>query len=136
MPEYGSVVERRAFPRYSLHLTGVAEALFRRQPTALEGEELPDEMGKYPIDIVNMSKGGVQLTFNVAFDAHDVLRMNIIHPETDQPIRLEGELMWVRKNATDLMGKFYAGLAFRDTTQEGVDSLVTYASRQGPPLTT
>lgn len=134
MPEYGSVVERRSFPRYSLHLAGEAEALFRRPPTHQEGEDEPLPDGRYHIDVVNISQGGLQLIFGVAFDAHDVIRMYFTHPSTGARIVTEGELVWVRKNAMKVLGKYYAGLAFRDTHQEGIKSLVDYAATLGPPL--
>ena len=134
MSEYGSVAERRIFPRYSLHVGGEAEVLFRRTPVPVEGEDQPGSDGRYPIDIVNISQGGAQLTFGAPFDAHDVVRLFLTHPITGNIILLEGELVWVRKNASHLMGRYYAGLSFRDIHNEGLADMVAYAATLGPQL--
>ena len=73
------------------------------------------------------------LTFDTDFDANDTLRMHFTHPKTGKPLEIEGQLVYVRRNATKLMGKYCAGMAFRNASTSDLAELVEYASTLGPP---
>ena len=133
MSVYGTYAERRVFPRYSLHLTGETEALFRRAPDFFSEASKVIKDHRYQVDIVNLSMGGAMITFEADFDEGDTLRMHIAHPVTGKKLVVEGHLAWVRKNATKLMGKYCAGLSFRNTTDTALAELIEYAATQGPP---
>jgi len=109
--------------------------LFRRAPDSTREDPTGGGNRLYPIDLVNISMGGAMLTFDSDFDANDTLRMHFTHPTTGQKLVFEGHLIYVRKNATTLLGKYCAGMAFRYTGEKDKDlcELIEYASTLGPP---
>lgn len=135
MPEQGTYAERRVYPRYSVHIPGETEVLFRRAPDADAEDKTGGGNRRYTIDIVNISMGGAMLTFDTDFDSNDTLRMHFNHPVTGKKLEIEGRLVYVRKNATKLMGKYCAGMAFRgnSATESDLVELIEYAASMGPP---
>jgi hypothetical protein len=135
MPETGSYAERRVFPRYSLHLKGETEVLYRRAPDALREDPTGGGNHRYPIDLVNISMGGAMLTFEADFVADDTLRMFFRHPTTGKELSFEGHLVYVRRNATKLLGKYCAGMAFRNVSEKEGDlaEIIEYAASVGEP---
>jgi len=107
--------------------------LFRRAPDASSEDRTGGGNHLYPIDIVNISLGGAMLTFDADFDADDTLRMHFKNPATGRPLEIEGHLVYVRRNATRLMGKYCAGMSFRNSTDKDLAELVEYAAGLGPP---
>ena len=135
MPDYGNYAERRVYPRYSVHLTGECEALFRRAPGAASDSPTGGGNPRYPLSVVNISLGGAMLTFDADFDANDTLRLHFMHPVTGRELSFEGHLVYVRKNATKLLGKYCAGMSFKQMMEKDPDlaELIEYAATLGPP---
>ena len=79
--------------------------------------------------------GGAMLTFDSDFDADDTLRMFFKHPATGRTLSFEGHLVYVRRNATKLLGKYCAGMSFKNVTEKDKDlsELIEYAASLGPP---
>lgn len=123
--------ERRLKPRYALHLTGQAEVLYRRLPPPTAGPS-PVAPGRFKVESVNVSSGGFMLTFDTDISDGDSLRLFFPLPDTDQDVRFEGNIQWLRRNASNLMGRYCAGVAFKNTSPEVVDTLVAYAARHNP----
>jgi len=120
--------ERRLKPRYALQLTGSAQVLYRRAPAAPDAA--PD--GRFKVETINISAGGFMLTFDAPVSDGDVLRLVFPVPGGERELRAEGQIQWLRKNATDLLGRYCAGVAFKNTPETDVDALVSYAAEQNP----
>ena len=135
MPETGNYAERRVYPRYSLHIPGETEVLFRRAPDAASEDPTGGGNRRYPIDIVNISMGGAMLTFDADFDANDTLLMHFTHPVSGKKLAIEGHLVYVKKNATRLLGKYCSGMAFRNISEKESDlaELIEYAASVSQP---
>lgn len=130
-PNSGSGSDRRLKPRYALHLVGQAEVLYRRAP-ALGTGPAPLAPGRFRVESVNVSEGGFMLTFDTDISDGDSLRLFFPLPDTDQDVRFEGNIQWLRRNASNLMGRYCAGVAFKNTSREVVETLVAYAARHNP----
>jgi hypothetical protein len=133
MPEAESTnAERRADARYELHVTGTAEPLYRRsrenafQDPALHGQD------RFKVETVNISRGGFMIAFDSEVSDGDVLRLTFRHPEGGTDLRFEGQIQWMRHSAMSSLGRFFAGVAFRDRTGEAIESLVSYAKKTSP----
>lgn len=135
MPDLTPGAERRQKPRYALHLTGTGEVLYRRMPSAPGGAPAPIAPGRFKVETVNVSEGGFMLTFDTDISDGDSLRLFFPLPETDREVRFEGNIQWLRRNAANLMGRYCAGVAFKNTPGEVVQALVDYAAqRNSEPL--
>lgn len=130
MPEFGQQANRRLQQRYALHLTGSAETLYRRNLDSATGELKAGASSRFRIETVNISTGGLMLTFDLEISPADVLKMYFSHPETKAELAIEAQIQWMHKNATNLMGRFCVGLSFKHHPDEGAESLMTYAMRQ------
>lgn len=109
--------------------------LYRRAPDALREDPTGGGNHRYPIDLVNISMGGAMLTFEADFVADDTLRMFFRHPTTGKELSFEGHLVYVRRNATKLLGKYCAGMAFRNVSEKEGDlaEIIEYAASVGEP---
>ena len=118
MPEFSKQAERRIQPRYALHLTGSAETLYRRNLDVATGEVKSGASSRFKIETVNISTGGVMITFDMEISPSDVLKMYFSHPETRTELAIEAQIQWMRKNASNLMGRYCAGVSFKRDPDE------------------
>ena len=133
MPDTGpSYAERRQDARYSLVLAGTAKPLYRRSLERAHEDPSLRGQDRFRVEIVNVSRGGFMLAFDAEVSDGDVLRLIFRHPESNAELVYEVQIQWMRKNTTGLMGRFCAGVAFRDRTATAVDALVGYARRLNP----
>ena len=136
MPEFGNFADRRAHPRYILSLEGTAEALYRRTLDVAYGDPELKGKSRFKIDVVNISKGGLLLTFDTEISSGDSIQMFFIHPLRKEEIVLEGQVTWMRKNASGIGGRYCGGISFKNTPEEMIDDLVNFAASKHPmPLT-
>jgi hypothetical protein len=133
MPDTGpSYAERRLDARYALVLAGTAEPLYRRSMERAREDPSLRGQDRFRVEIVNLSRGGFMLAFDAEVSDGDVLRLAFRHPESHAELGYEVQIQWMRKNTTGLMGRFCAGVAFRDRAAVDVDALVVYAQRMNP----
>jgi len=133
MPEAeSSYADRRLDARYELHVVGTAEPLYRRslektyQDPSLHGQD------RFRVETVNISNGGFMLAFDQEVSDGDVLRLAFRHPETDTELVFEGRIQWMRHAGVASLGRFCAGVAFKDRDEAMIDSLVRFAQRSSP----
>ena len=126
--------DRRTDARFSLHIIGTAEALYRRalaaayQDASLKGQE------RFKTETINVSNGGMMLAFDPDMNIGDVLRVMLRHPKTKDELAFEVQIQWLRKNAITLMGKYCAGVSFKNRDEALIESLMSYAaSVHAPP---
>lgn len=134
MPEIGKTAEKRLQPRYTLHLTGSAEVLYRRTPGAGAGTPEDALGGRFKVETVNVSLGGFMLSFDTEISATDILMLYFNHPETRAEIRIETQIQWMKRNTANIMGRYVAGVASRQHDDPGVVGLVEYALKQDPAV--
>ncbi len=123
--------ERRTAIRLPVHLVGTGEALYRRGIEPRAGSADGVNSSAFKVETVNVSVGGLMLTFDVEISNGDVLKMTFIHPETSEELVAEGQIQWMHRNTTDLMGRYCAGVSFRNTPDSIVSSMMDYANRGG-----
>ena len=124
--------ERRQHARYALHLVGAAEVLYRRDPGAPPGDPKAGRRSPFKVESVNISTGGCMLTFDTEVSAGDVIRIYFTHPETKSEIEIEAQIQWMRRNATSLMGRYVAGVSFKNIHEEALSGLLDYAVSTSP----
>ncbi len=135
MPEYGNPAERRVHTRYGLHMAGEVEVLYRRDLDRMQDEKDKEYLHslrvRHPVNMLDISRGGTMITFDAEFSPNDVLQVHFCHPITARPVILEGQLMWMKRNAAGIYGKYCGGLSFRNSSEDEVKTIVEYAaSRQ------
>ncbi|MEK7474972.1 MAG: PilZ domain-containing protein [Candidatus Coatesbacteria bacterium] len=117
-------------------MIGTAEPLYRRSREQASGDPALRGQDRFRIETLNISRGGFLIAFDSEVSDGDVLRLAFRHPETQAELRFEGQIQWMRHNAMENLGRFLAGVAFRDRTGEDIESLVGYAKKTSPtPLT-
>ena len=124
--------ERRTARRYALHLKGTGKVLYRRDIPQRPGTT-PIDPSNFRVETVNVSTGGFLLAFDAELSSGDCLRMTFLHPETSQELVAEAQIQWMQKNKTGLLGRYCAGVSFRNTPNEVVQSLLYYAVMQSQP---
>ena len=133
MPEIDRAAEKRRDARYSLHLVGSAEALYRREIGAGGGgDQKAQRQNLFKVESVNVSRGGFLLTFDMEISAGDVIRLYFVHPVTKSELEMEGQIQWMRRNATPLMGRYVAGFSFRRIDENALSSLLEHAMANSP----
>ncbi len=128
-----SGAERRTAVRYSLHLVGSARALYRRGIPQRPGDREPQNPAGIKIETVNVSTGGLMITFDAELSSGDVLQVFLPHPEAAKELTAEGQIQWMHKNTTGLLGRYCGGISFRNTPERTVRALVDYAARLAKP---
>ncbi len=113
-------------------MVGSADVLYRRAPAAARDVPPPLTPGRFKVETINISEGGFMLTFDAELSDGDVLRMVFPVPDADRELRAEGQIQWLRRNATSLMGRWCAGIAFKNTPEADVNALVAYGAEHNP----
>ena len=106
--------EKRVFPREIVHLSGTGTIL-SKGPGG-EGKRMHEAKGggaRFPVSTADVSASGLQLHFNADLVTRDMLRLMFPGNEPGQQLEIEGQLVWVRKNAVDIFGRYTAGMHFR-----------------------
>ncbi len=135
MPAPLTPQERRTDARFSLHIVGTAEALYRRALEATYKDASLRGQDRFKAETINVSRGGLMLGFDPDMSIGDVLKVHLRHPKTKDEMSFEVQIQWLRKNAITLMGKYCAGVAFKNRDEAVVESLMTYAaSVHAPPV--
>jgi len=132
MPEIGGFAERRIAPRYVLTMKGTAEVLYRRSLAAVYGDPSLKGADRFMVETVNISEGGLMVSFTSEISEGDLVRLTFVRPDTRTTIEMEAQIQWMRKNQAPIMGKFLAGLMFRNPPKGMLDDLVSYAISQNP----
>ena len=125
--------ERRTAVRYSLHLIGSGRALYRRGVPGRPGDPEPAGHTALKIETVNVSTGGLMIAFDAEFSSGDVLQIHLPNPEISEELTVEGQIQWMHKNTTNLLGRYCAGISFRNTPERTIRSLVDYAVQLAKP---
>ncbi len=130
MPAPLTPSERRTDARFSLHIVGTAEALYRRAPAST-----PRGPGHFKAETINVSRGGMMLGFDPDMSLGDVLRLHLRHPRTKDEMSFEVQIQWLRKNAITLMGKYSAGVIFKNRDEAAIAALMAHAAAvHAPPV--
>lgn len=133
MPTPLTPQERRTTERFSLHLTGTGETLYRRtletayQDASLRGQE------RFKTETINVSRGGMMISFDPDMSIGDVLRVTLRHPGTKDELAFELQIQWLRRNAAALMGKYCAGVSFKNPGDAVIETLMAYAASVNAP---
>ncbi len=72
------------------------------------------------------------LAFDPEVSGGDVLRLAFSHPETKEALEIEAQIMWLKRNSMPSLGRFLAGVSFRDRSVGDIGKLVEYAIRMAP----
>jgi hypothetical protein len=132
MPETGGFAERRIAPRYVLNMKGTAEVLYRRSLATAYGDPSLKGSDRFMLETINISEGGLMVSFTPEVSEGDIIRLTFVRPDTRTTIEIEAQIQWMRKNQAPIMGKFLAGLMFRNPPKGMLDDLVAYAVSQNP----
>lgn len=125
--------DRRTDARFSLHVVGTAEALYRRalqdtyQDASLKGQD------RFRTETINVSRGGLMVAFDPDMSVGDVLKVVLRHPRTKDELAFEVQIQWLRRNATALMGRYCAGVLFKNRDETVIESLMAYAASVAAP---
>lgn len=114
--------ERRADARYALHLIGHGAILYRHLPGG----------DRFEVRCLNISRGGLMVTMDPEVRTGDVMRVDLIGPVDHAIISFECSIQWMRRNASGSLGRFYAGLSFRQAPAETVEFLLQHAMQSSP----
>ena len=114
--------ERRQDARYALALTGRGELLYRHL----------DHGENFEVRCLNISRGGIMVTLDPEARTGDVLRVNLLGPDQVTRYEFECTIQWLRRNTAGVLGRFLAGLAFRQAAPELVQQLLDEARRTSP----
>jgi hypothetical protein len=135
MSEAINPAEKRVHERFTLKLKGSAEVLYRRRLDQAYQDPKLKGSGIFKVESVNVSSGGLMIIFDSEISAGDVLRIFFTHPEDHSEIQLEGQIQWLRRNAMNHMGRYCAGISFRNIPDKAVESLLEHARRENtvPP---
>lgn len=118
--------DRRTDARFSLHVTGSAVALYRRTPDA-------GRQDRFKAETINVSRGGMMVAFDPDLSIGDVIRVALLHPVTRDELLFEVQIQWLRRNATPLMGKYCAGVSFKQPGDAVIDTLMAHAAAVNAP---
>jgi len=132
MTETGNTREKRLDERFALYLKGSAEVLYRRSMDAVHKDPQPKALKIFKVETVNISESGMMLTFDPELSTGDIIRIYFTDPEAHTELIFEGEIRWMRRNAANLMGRYFAGIAFRNDPGKTARILLEY-SRKTPP---
>ncbi len=125
-------VERRARPRYALHLVGSAEVLYRRDPAPPTEGPAPLESGRFRVEALNISTGGFLLVFGTDITYGDILRLRIPLPGSDLDVCAEGRIQWMQRDPSATPAKYLAGLLLQKTDGRAIEVLLDYAIQRHP----
>jgi len=114
--------ERRMDARYALHLIGFGEILYRTLPGG----------DRFEIRCLNISRGGLMVTMDPEVRTGDVLRLDLVETAGLSRISFECSIQWMRRNVSATLGRFYAGLAFRQAPADMVQTLLDHAIKSSP----
>ena len=122
--------DRRTDARFSLHAVGTAEALYRR---SVATDPAGKTLERFKTETINVSRGGMMVAFDPDMSLGDVLRVMLRHPKTKDELVFEVQIQWLRKNAVALMGRYCAGVLFKNRDEAVIESLMAYAAEIHAP---
>jgi len=114
MQRHARASEKRRNPRGIVHISGMGELV--NKWTAGEGKRLHEVTGagnKFPVSTADASASGIQIHFNADLVGGDFIRIVFAGNDLSRRLVVEGYLVWVRKNAVDIFGRYTAGLRFK-----------------------
>ena len=114
--------ERRASARYALHLIGTGALLHRNLPGS----------DQFEVRCLNISLGGLMVTMDPDVRYGDVIRVVLIQPADFSTITFECTIQWLRRNTGNVMGRYFAGLSFRQASVDTVQILLDHAMKTSP----
>jgi len=114
--------ERRTDARYAIDLIGFGEMLYRNLPGG----------DRFEVRCLNISRGGLMVTMDPEVRTGDVLRLELVETAGLSRIAFECSIQWMRRNVSAALGRFYAGLAFRQAPADVVQTLLDHAIKTSP----
>jgi hypothetical protein len=102
--------EKRRRPRETVRLSGTG-VIITKGPGGDAGRLRGGE-SRFPVATADVSASGLQMHFNADLVARDTVRLSFLGGVSDEPIEVEGHLVWVRRNAVDIFGRYTAGVCF------------------------
>ena len=125
--------DRRTDARFSLHAVGTAGALYRRAPLVGAAETPGKAAERFKTETINVSRVGMMVAFDPDMSIGDVLQITLRHPATKDELVFEVQIQWLRKNAMTLMGRYSAGVLFKNRNEAVIESLMAYAAEIHAP---
>lgn len=122
MDDPAKPAERRTDARYALQLIGFAEILYRTLPGG----------DRFEVRCLNISRGGLMVTMDPEVRTGDVMRLDLVETAGLSGISFECSIQWMRRNVSGALGRFYAGLAFRQAPAGVVQTLLDHAIKTSP----
>jgi len=107
--------EKRRYPRDIVHLSGMGELISKW--ASGDGKRLHETKGggtKFPISTADASSCGLQIHFNADLVGGDFVRLIFAGNDPGNRVVIEGYLVWVRKNAVDIFGRYTAGVRMKE----------------------
>ena len=114
MQRHTRASEKRRYPRDIVHIPGVGELISKW--TGGDGKRLHETKGsgnKFPISTADVSTCGLQIHFNADLVGGDFVRLVFAGNDPATRLVIEGYLVWVRKNAVDIFGRYTAGVKMK-----------------------
>jgi hypothetical protein len=124
-PRHARASEKRRFPREIVHLSGVGELVSKW--TGGDGKRLHETKGtgnKFPVSTADVSSCGLQIHFNADLVGGDFVRLIFAPNDPATRLVVEGYLVWVRKNAVDIFGRYTAGVRMRENDDKLPEKMV------------
>lgn len=113
-------------------MKGTAEVLYRRSLATAYGDPALKGSDRFMLETVNISEGGLMVSFSAEVSEGDLIRLTFVRPDTRTTIEMEAQIQWLRRNQTAIMGKFLAGLMFRNPPKGMLDEILAFAISQNP----
>jgi len=114
MQRHARASEKRRFPRKIVHISGMGELISKW--TGGDGKRLHETKGtgnRFPISTADVSSCGLQIHFNADLVGGDFVRLIFAPNDPATRLVVEGYLVWVRKNAVDIFGRYTAGVRMK-----------------------
>jgi len=115
MQRHTRASEKRRYPRDIVHISGIGELISKW--TNGDGKRLHETKGagsKFPISTADASSCGLQIHFNADLVGGDFVRLIFAPNDPATRLVVEGYLVWVRKNAVDIFGRYTAGVKMKE----------------------
>lgn len=106
-------VEKRIHTREIVHLSGSGQILAKTSGDTKRMHEARGGGERFSVSTADVSASGLQIHFNADLMARDTVKLVFPGGVPGKQIEVEGILVWVRKNAVDIFGRYTAGLRFR-----------------------
>lgn len=106
-------VEKRVHAREIVRLAGSGQILVKTSGETKRMHEARGGGERFAVSTADVSISGLQIHFNADLMARDTVRLVFPGGIPGRQIQVEGTLVWVRKNAVDIFGRYTAGLRFK-----------------------